>query len=46
MKFGRELKTLKGLTEKEAIAALAEHVAFLQRRLEQVLTQLEKQNKG
>lgn len=46
MKFGRELKTIKGLTEKEAIQAIADHIIFLQRRLEQVLTQLEKQNKG
>lgn len=42
MKFGRELKTVRGLSDKEAIEKIAEHLIFLQRELERVLTQMQK----
>ncbi len=46
MKFGRDLKNINGLNEKEAIRVVAEHLIYLQRELEKVLTQLEKESKG
>lgn len=46
MKFARELKSVKDLSDRAAINALAEQLIYLQRELERVLTQLEQQKKG
>lgn len=42
MKFGRELKTVDGLSDRAAIEKIAEQLIFLQRELEKVLTQMQK----
>lgn len=42
MKFGRGLKPIQEMSDREAINAIAEQLAYLQRELERILTQMQK----
>ena len=42
VKFGRELKPIKDLSDRAAISAIAEQIIYLQRELERTLTQMQK----